>query len=233
MEPFFHSERRVFRDRDEAGRELGAWFRRQRPKGDLLVLGLPRGGVPVAYEVAAALVAPLDVFLVRKLGAPFNPEFAVGAIAAGDVIVYNEEAVAGLGLDSNDLKPIIARERGELARRERAYRAGKPPLALEKKTVILVDDGIATGSTMRAAVAAAKAMHAERVIVAAPTASRQAVEELEQSADLVAVLAVPEPYDAVGKWYEYFPQLDDSEVVELLSLHEQQRARQPAKQLHD
>jgi predicted phosphoribosyltransferase len=227
MRPFFHSEGRVFSDRREAGRELGEWFRRQRPKGDLLVLGLPRGGVPVAYEVAAALAAPLDVFLVRKLGAPFNPEFAVGAIAAGDVVVYNEEAVAGLGLGSRDLDPIIARERSELTRRERAYRSGRPPLELEKRTVILVDDGIATGSTMRAAVAAAKAMHAERVIVAAPTASRQAIDELERSADLVAVLAVPEPYDAVGRWYEYFPQLDDREVVALLSLYEQRR-RQPA-----
>jgi predicted phosphoribosyltransferase len=225
MRPFFQRESRVFSDRREAGRELGEWFRRQRPKGDLLVLGLPRGGVPVAFEVAATLAAPLDVFLVRKLGAPFNPEFAVGAIAAGDVIVYNEEAVAGLGLDARDLEPIIARERSELSRREHAYRSGRPPLALEKKTVILVDDGIATGSTMRAAVAAAKGMRAERVIVAAPTASRQAVAELERSADVVAVLAVPEPYDAVGKWYEYFPQLDDREVVELLSLYEQQRAR--------
>jgi predicted phosphoribosyltransferase len=219
MEPFFHGGGRVFSDRREAGRELGDWFRRQRPKGELLVLGLPRGGVPVAYEVAAALAVPLDVFIVRKLGAPFNPEYAVGAIAAGDVIVYNEEAVAALGLDSRDLEPIIARERVELTRRERAYRSGRPPLALEKKTVILVDDGIATGSTMRAAVGAARAMHAERVIVAAPTASRQAVDELEQSADLVAVLAVPESYDAVGKWYEYFPQLDDREVIELLSPH--------------
>jgi predicted phosphoribosyltransferase len=220
MEASAYSEGRVFRDRREAGRALGAWFRRQRPKGDLLVLGLPRGGVPVAYEVAAALAAPLDVFLVRKLGAPFNPEYAVGAIAANGVIVYNEEAVAGLGLDSRDLEPVIARERTELDRRERAYRSGRPPLALEKKSVILVDDGIATGSTMRAAVTAARAMRAERVIAAAPTASREAVDELERYADLVAVLAVPEPYDAVGKWYAYFPQLDDREVLELLPSNE-------------
>jgi predicted phosphoribosyltransferase len=216
MELSAYGEGQVFRDRREAGRTLGAWFRRQRPKGDLLVLGLPRGGVPVAYEVAAALAAPLDVFLVRKLGAPFNPEYAVGAIAANGVIVYNEEAIAALGLDSRDLEPVVARERTELDRRERAYRFGRPPLALEKKTVILVDDGIATGSTMRAAVTAAKAMRAERVIAAAPTASREAVAALERCADLVAVLAVPEPYDAVGKWYAYFPQLDDREVIDLL-----------------
>jgi predicted phosphoribosyltransferase len=179
--------------------------------------------VPVAYEVAAALAAPLDVFLVRKLGAPFNPEYAIGAIAAGDVVIHNEEAMAGLGLDARDLEPIIARERVELVRREHAYRSGKPPLALDGKTVILIDDGIATGSTMRAAVAAARALCAERVIVAAPTASRQAVAELEQRADLVAVLAVPEPYDAVGKWYQRFPQLDDREVTDLLARYECKR----------
>ena len=233
VEAFFQRGGRVFSDRQQAGRELGEWFRRERPSGELLVLGLPRGGVPVAFEVARALAAPLDVFLVRKLGAPFNPEFAVGAIATGDVVVYNDEAVAGLGLDARDLDPIIARERAELARRELAYRSGRPPLALEKKTVILVDDGIATGSTMRAAVAAAKAMHAKRVIAAAPTASRQAVAELERSADLVAVLEVPEPYEAVGRWYEHFPQLTDQEVVALLSLHEQQRGRGSTEQLLD
>ena len=227
MESFLHGQNRVFRDRAQAGRELGEWFRRSRPGGELLVLALPRGGVPVAYEVAAALAAPLDVFLVRKLGAPFNPEYAVGAIAAGDVIVYNDEAVTGLGLEARDLEPIIARERAELARREQVYRRGRPPLALDNKTVILLDDGIATGSTMRAAVAAARALRAQRVIVAAPTASRQAVEELERSADLVAVLAVPEPYDAVGKWYERFPQLDDREVIDLLSRHERELSSHP------
>jgi predicted phosphoribosyltransferase len=218
MQPSARRGGRVFSDRRQAGRELGEWFRRSRPKGDLLVLGLPRGGVPVAYEVAVALAAPLDIFLVRKLGAPLNPEYAVGAIAAGDVIAYNEEAVAELGLAAADLDPIIARERAELTRREHVYRSGRPPLALDEKTVILIDDAIATGSTMRAAVAAAKVMRAARVIAAAPTASREAVAELEKSADLVAVLAVPEPYDAVGKWYEHFPQLKDREVVELLSL---------------
>ena len=130
-------------------------------------------------------------------------------------------------LEARDLEPIIARERAELARREQVYRRGRPPLALDNKTVILLDDGIATGSTMRAAVAAARALRAQRVIVAAPTASRQAVEELERSADLVAVLAVPEPYDAVGKWYERFPQLDDREVIDLLSRHERELSSHP------
>ena len=197
------------------------------------MLGLPRGGVPVAYELAQALNAPLDVFLVRKLGAPFNPEFAVGAIAAGGVVVYNDEALAGLALNERDLEPIIARERAELGRRDRAYRAERPPLVLDGKTAILVDDGIATGSTMRAAVAAVKALRAQRIIVAAPTASREAVAELERSADLVAVLSVPEPYIAVGRWYEHFPQIDDREVVELLAAYQQQRARQLPEQLLD
>jgi predicted phosphoribosyltransferase len=223
----------VFRDRRDAGRQLGEWFLLHPPKGDLIVLGLPRGGVPVAYELAQALNAPLDVFLVRKLSAPFNPEFAVGAIAPGGVVVYNAEAVAELALDDRDLEPIIARERAELARRDRAYRAERPALVLDGKTVILVDDGIATGSTMRAAVTAVKALQARRIIVAAPTASRQAVAELERSADVVAVLSVPEPYTAVGRWYEHFPQIDDREVVDLLAAHEHQRARQRPQQLLD
>jgi predicted phosphoribosyltransferase len=216
------SSGQVFADREDAGRRLAAWFLRHRPGGELIVLGLPRGGVPVAYEVAKGLDAPLDVFVVRKLGAPFNREFAVGAIASGGVIVYNDEAVRGLGLDPLDVQPIVEQEQAELARRETAYRAGRPPLALEGKTVILVDDGIATGSTMRAAVDAARVMRAQRVIVAAPTASRQAIAQLEQSADVVAVLSVPEPYVAVGRWYEHFPQLDDREVVEWLAAYEHQ-----------
>jgi len=221
----FGDSARVFVDRSEAGRELGAWFCKRRPKGELIVLGLPRGGVPVARELAGALDVPLDVLLVRKLGAPFNPEFAVGAVAAGGVIVYNADAFAAGVLEEREFAPIIEREKAELARRERVYRAERPPLALEGKTVILVDDGIATGSTMRAAVDAARKMQAGQVIVAAPTASRQALDELERSADLVVALCAPEPYVAVGRWYEYFPQVEDHEVVELLSAYERQRAR--------
>jgi putative phosphoribosyl transferase len=202
---------------------LAEWFVRHRPDGELIVLGLPRGGVPVAYELAKGLDAPLDVFVVRKLGEPFNPEFAIGAIASGGVVVYNDEAIADLALDPRVFQPIIERETVELMRRERTYRAGRPPLALEGKTVILVDDGIATGATMRAAVDAARGMQAERIVVAAPTGSRQAVAQLEQSADVVAVLSIPEPYVAVGRWYEHFPQIDDREVVELLAAYEHQR----------
>jgi predicted phosphoribosyltransferase len=180
------------------------------------VLGLPRGGVPVAWEVAAALQAPLDVFLVRKIGAPFNPEYAVGAIASGDITVFHRGALAALGLEEPDLEPIVARERAELARRERLYRSGRPPLVLSGKTAILVDDGIATGATMEAAVKAAKALSPATVVVAAPTAARESVESLKLVADDVVVLSTPEPYVAVGAWYDYFPQLTDEEVVDLL-----------------
>ncbi len=207
---------RVFEDRREAGRLLGERLAEAGVEGEALVLGLPRGGVPVAHEVSAALGAALDVMLVRKLGAPYNPEFAVGAIAA-DVVVRNEEALAMLGLREHDLEPIVERERAELARRDALYREGRPPLVLQDKDVVLVDDGIATGSTMRAAVDAARALEARRITVAAPTASRDAVERLERTADRVVVLSVPEPYIAVGRWYRQFTQLTDEEVVALLS----------------
>jgi predicted phosphoribosyltransferase len=222
----FQGRNRVFADRREAGRELAALFRANPPRGDVIVLALPRGGVPVAFEIAAALDAPLDVFLVRKVGAPFDPEFAAGAIAAGGIVVYNRAALAALGLREDDLQATVARERAELARRERVYRHGRARLALEGKTVILVDDGIATGATMRAAVDATRASSPKRIIVAAPTASRDAVAELERTADAVVVLAAPEPYVAVGRWYEAFAQLEDREVVELLRAYEQQSAGQ-------
>lgn len=209
-------DRLVFSDRRAAGRRLGERLAEPYREADALALGLPRGGVPVAAEVAAVLDAELDVLLVRKLGAPSNPEFAVGAVAPG-IVVYNDEAVATLGLDERDFEPIITRERAELERRDALYRKGRPPLFAEGRDVILVDDGIATGSTMHAAVLAARELGARRVTVAAPTASSDAVELLAQAADSVVVLAVPEPYVAVGRWYEDFPQLTDDEVVELLA----------------
>lgn len=206
----------MFADRQEAGRALGEKLAEARLEGELLVLGLPRGGVPVASEAAALLGARLDVLLVRKLGAPFNPELAVGAVTA-DGAVYNEEALEALGLDERDLEHLIQRERAELARREAVYREGRGRLDLEHKHAVLVDDGIATGATMRAAVEAARAMKALEVTVAAPTASSGAVARLERIADRVVVLSVPEPYIAVGCWYRHFPQLEDGEVVALLS----------------
>ena len=173
--------------------------------------------MPVAFEVAQRLGAPLDVLVVRKLGAPFNPELAIGAIARGGVRVVDSDSIAYLDIEPDAIERILFREQTELERRERLYRAGKPPLDLRGKTAILVDDGIATGSTMEAAVLAARAGGAAKVVAAAPTASRDACVMLRRSADAVEVLAIPEPYIAVGAWYAAFPQLEDEEVIELLA----------------
>ena len=220
---------RIFRDRREAGRLLGAALEREYRRPDVVVLGLPRGGVPVAFEVAQMLGAPLDVLVVRKIGAPFNPELAVGAIAAGGVRVLDWDSMAYLGLDEETIEPITARETSELERREKVYRAGKEPLDLRGKTAILVDDGIATGSTMKAAVLAARAIGADRVVVAAPTASRDAYAMLRRTADAVEVLSVPEPYIAVGVWYLAFPQLTDDEVIALLRRSEADATNEPGE----
>jgi predicted phosphoribosyltransferase len=207
----------IFSDRREAGRLLGEALHAKYAGRDIVVLGLPRGGVPVAHEVARVLGAPLDVLAVRKLGAPFNREFALGAIATGGARVLDLDSMAYLGFEEADLDPIVAREQAELERRERLYRSGRGPLDLREKTAILVDDGIATGSTMAAAVQAARALGCRAVVAAAPTASREAVAHLERAADAVEVLRVPEPYIAVGVWYGAFPQLTDDEVVDLLA----------------
>jgi predicted phosphoribosyltransferase len=185
--------------------------------GKIVVLGLPRGGVPVACEVAAELGAPVDALIVRKLGAPFNPELALGAIAHGGVTVYNDELLAQLHLDEAELDDVRARELAELERRERAYRAGRPPLALAGATVVIVDDGMATGATMHAAVVATRALAPFRIVVAVPTAAIDAVERLERVADRVVALVTPEPYFGVGAWYSQFPQLTDEDVVAALA----------------
>jgi predicted phosphoribosyltransferase len=181
-----------------------------------VVLALPRGGVPVAAEVAAAIGGKLDVFLVRKLGAPFNPELAVGAVASGGVSVYNEDLLRVLGLDAADLEPIRRRELAELERREHVYRGGRPPPALEGRAAVLVDDGMATGATMEAAARAVRALNPAEVVVAVPTAAIDALERLERVADRIVVLSTPEPYLSVGGWYEYFPQLTDEDVMAAL-----------------
>jgi len=208
---------KIFRDREEGGRELGLRLRALGVHDDLLVLGLPRGGVPVACEAAAVLAAPVDVLVVRKLGAPHNPELAVGAIAFGGVTVYNDELLEMLNLTEQDLEPTRRRELAELTRRERAYRGGAAPLAVTNRTVILVDDGVATGATMHAAVLATRRLGPQRIIVAAPTAASDSVARLERVADRVVVLETPEPYYAVGAWYAAFPQLRDEEVVACLA----------------
>lgn len=214
---------KMFADRIAAGRALGRRLAEAGIEGKVVVLGLPRGGVPVACEVAAALGAPVDALIVRKLGAPFNPELALGAIAYGGVTVYNDELLAQLHLDEADLGAVRATELAELERRERAYRAGRPPLAVAAATVVIVDDGMATGATMHAAVVATRALAPARIIVAVPTAAVDAVERLERVADQVVTLATPEPYFGVGAWYSRFPQLTDDEVVAALAAAAQGR----------
>lgn len=210
-------ELRPFRDRAEAGRKLAAALADYRGRPDLLVLALPRGGVPVAREIAHALGAPLDVLIVRKLGAPFQPELALGAIAAGGVRVVNRPLLEELGLAEAAIDALAERERAELERRESAYRPDRPPLELSGRTVILVDDGVATGATISAAIQAARVMGARRVVVAVPVAPPEAVERLAGEADEVVFVLQPEYMLAIGVWYEDFPQLTDSEVRRLLS----------------
>jgi len=206
----------VFVDRADAGRQLAAHLARSKPSGKLLVLGLPRGGLPVAAAVAEALDAPLDVLVVRKIGAPFNPELAVGAIALGGIAVFNESLIASLRLTEESLESVRKKEQKELERRELAYRGNRSQPAIEGTTVFLVDDGIATGATMYAAAQAVRKLGPERLIVAVPTCSVEARHWLLEVADEVIALAVPDPYIAVGVWYQRFEQLDDVEVVEIL-----------------
>lgn len=208
---------RVFRDRREAGRLLGQHMREHRPQGQLIVLGLPRGGVPVAFEVATALQAPLDVLVVRKLGAPYNPELAIGAIGPNGVIVLNQGVIDMLRVADEQIEEIRAREQGVLEARQRAYRSGRSSLEVANKTVVLVDDGIATGATMFAAVRALRALSAQHIVVAVPTSSAEAVRELERMGVEVVALSTPEPYVAVGAWYERFDQTSDEEVIRLLA----------------
>ena len=206
-----------FRDRAEAGRLLGAHLTGRKLPRDSIVLALPRGGVPVASEVARALGLPLDVIVVRKLGVPWQPELAMGAIAGGGVRVLDEELIRSEGVSPEDVDAIAAREEQEAERREHLYRAGRPALELRNRTVILVDDGLATGSTMQAAVKCAKSLQPSAVIVAVPLASRQACAHLREAADECVCLAVPEPFGSVGEWYQDFRQTSDAEVRDLLS----------------
>lgn len=207
-----------FRDRVEAGRILAGLLRDYAGRPDLLVLALPRGGVPVGYEVARALDAPLDVFLVRKLGMPGHPEYAIGAIATGDVRLINEEAVRAFGITDAELAAVTAAERAELERREQRFRGDRPLPRITGRTVILVDDGLATGYTMRAAVAALRQEHPARIVVAVPTAARETCEELGAQVDDIVCAMTPEPFEAVGLWYVNFEQTTDEEVHDLLEL---------------
>ncbi len=206
----------IFRDRADAGRVLARELRQYAGRTDVLVLGLPRGGVPVAFEVARELGAPLDVFVVRKLGAPGQEELAMGAIASGGVRVLNSEVVHLLGISANEIETITQREEQELERRERLYRGERPAIDPRGRTVILIDDGLATGSTMRAAAKALRRLGPEKIVVAVPVASRSTCEELGAEVDEVVCAATPEPFYAVGQWYASFAQTTDEEVRDLL-----------------
>lgn len=206
-----------FRNREDAGHRLARDLRNFAGRPDLVVLALPRGGVPVGYEIATAFEVPLDVFVVRKLGVPGREELACGAIATGDVRVVNEDIVRACGISLAAIASIDAAERSELERREVAYRLGRPPLDVDGRTVILVDDGLATGATMRAAVEALKARRPAHVVVAVPTAPPETVLTFVRAGIDVIASMTPRPFYAVGSWYDDFTQTTDQQVTELLS----------------
>jgi putative phosphoribosyl transferase len=206
-----------FRDRIEAGQLLGREVARRIGKRDnVIVLGLPRGGVPVAFHVAQALDAPLDVFVVRKLGVPGHEELAMGAIASGGVRVLNRDVLSYVPISQKTIDAVAAREEQELQRRERSYRGARPPLQLRGRTVVIVDDGLATGSTMRAAIAAVRKMEPQAIIVAVPVAAPQTCEEFRKEVDEMVCLRTPDPFQAVGLWYDDFSQTTDEEVHDLI-----------------
>ena len=209
---------RRYRNRTEAGRALGQALARFSGRGDVIVLALPRGGVPVAAEVAHALEAPMDVYLVRKLGAPGHPELAMGAIGSGGVRVLNEDVVATLGVTEAMIEAVAEREAAELARRDRHYRGTRDAPDLRGKLCILVDDGLATGATMRAAAAAVRKSGPAKVVVAVPVAARETCDAMhaDPSIDEIECGMTPEPFGAVGLWYDDFEQVSDEEVMSLL-----------------
>jgi len=209
-----------FKDRRQAGIELASKLRHLANRSDVVVLALPRGGVPVAYEVAEALNVPLDIFLVRKLGLPGHPELAMGAIASGGVQVLNPEVVGFYAIPRSIIENVARDEQRELERREREYRLGKPMTEVRDRIVILVDDGLATGSTMRAAVESIRQHQPARVIVAVPVGAPSTCEEFADVTDETVCARQPEPFSAVGLWYRDFSQTTDDEVRTLLQAHE-------------
>jgi putative phosphoribosyl transferase len=207
---------RIFRDRVDAGIQLATQLLRYARDPNVVVLGLPRGGVPVAYQVARRLEVPMDVFMVRKLGVPGQKELAMGAIASEGVRVLNPDVVAALRISEADIAAVAAHEQKELERQQRAYRGDVPFPALVGRTVIVVDDGLATGSTMRSAVKALRQMQPARLVVAAPVAAAETCQSLAREADEVVCLSTPEPFHAVSTWYQDFSQTTDEEVRKLL-----------------
>ena len=210
------SSRRLFHDRADAGRLLARELTAYANRPDVLALALPRGGVPVAFEVAQALGAPLDIILVRKLGVPGEQELAMGAIASGGVRVLNEDVVRMIGVPSAVIDAVTAREQRELNRRERLYRGDHPYPLIRGRTVILIDDGIATGATMRAAIALVRRQQPAAVVVAAPVAPASTCDELRPDVDDLVCVRTPEGFLAIGLWYESFPQTTDDEIRDLL-----------------
>ena len=215
----------VFRDRREAGQHLAEKLQAYADEPGVLVLALPRGGMPVGFEVARRLRAPLDLFLVRKLGVPGQEELAMGAIATGGVCVVNEEVVQALGIPDEVLEAVAAKEQRELARREQAYRGNRPPPEMRGRTVILVDDGLATGSSMRAAIAALRRQQPARIVVAVPVAAASTCAELAHEVEEMVCVMTPEPFQAVGLWYQDFSQTTDEQIRDLLA---QAAEEQPA-----
>lgn len=215
----------IYRDRVDAGKQLAKRLTDYADRDDVLVLALPRGGVPVAYEVAKSLRVPLDIFLVRKLGVPGHEELAMGAISTGGVRVLNDDVVSYLGIPGDVIDAVAAGELKELERRERAYRGNLPEPDVRGKTVILIDDGLATGSTMRAAAAALRQQNPARIIVAVPVSAPQICDEYRMGVDEIICAKTPEPFLGVGMWYEDFSQTTDDEVRALLS-----KARHDANQ---
>jgi putative phosphoribosyl transferase len=217
-----------FRDRREAGQMLARHLRAYTGRRDVIVLGIPRGGVPVAFEIAIELKAPLDVFVLRKLGVPGHEELAFGAIASGGARVLDREITEVLGISEPEIERITANERKELMRRELAYRGGRPPLNIKGLTVIVVDDGIATGSSLRAGIKALRQLKPAKIVIGAPVAPLTTFNRLKTEVDDVVCVEVPESFYAIGQFYEDFLQVTDREVVDLLKRSHQSAERKIA-----
>jgi len=216
---------KIFHDRIDAGQFLASKLTEYANRPEVMVLALPRGGVPVAYEVAQKLHAPLDIFVVRKLGVPAHEELAMGAIASGGVRVLNHDVVSYLRIPDAVIDEVAAAELRELQRREQLYHGARPPLDVRGRTIIIVDDGLATGSTMRAAVKALRQKHPKKIIVAVPVGARETCDSFKNEIDTMAICAItPEPFEAIGLWYLEFSQTTDEEVRDLLARAEQTKA---------